>query len=82
MLLTEKNCPKNMGTYNYAGTKTNNSFHHTFDVDTYFLYGNVKGLPYNDGEEIIKFISKKSRKLKNEDATDYHNQMGKNIYGG
>ena len=58
-LLNEKNCPKNMGTYNYAGTKTNNSFHHTFDVDTYFLYGNVKGLPYNDGEEMIKFISKK-----------------------
>ena len=37
MLLTEKNCPKNMGTYNYAGTKTNNSLHHKFDVDTYCI---------------------------------------------
>lgn len=81
ILLTEKNCPKNMGTYNYAGTKTNNSLHHVFDVDTYFLYGNIKGLKYSDGEEMSKFISKKSRKLKNDDATEYHNSIEKYLYG-
>ena len=81
ILLNEKNCPENMGTYNYAGTKTNNSLHHAFDVDTYFMYGNIKGIKYNEGEEMSKFISKKSRKLKNDDAIKYHNSIEKYLYG-
>lgn len=72
ILLTADNCPENMGTYNYAGTKTINSLHHDLDVDTYYFWGNVKGIPYNKGEELTKFVSKKSRKLINDDATTYH----------
>ena len=82
ILLTVDNSPENMGTYNYAGTKTSNSLHHHLDVDTYYSWGNIAGVPYNEGEELTKFVSEKSRKLINDDATAYHQLIEADIQNG
>lgn len=41
ILLTEKNDPINMGTYNYVGFD-NASEHNKYDVEPYYLWGNTK----------------------------------------
>ena len=73
LLLTEENDPLNMGTYNYAGTNTNNKKHHDFDVDTYIKWGNAVGYPYVKGSEKDKF-KKYSHELKNSDAKKYYEE--------
>lgn len=41
----------NCGTYNYCSDQINSELHQKFDIDTYFKWGNVKGLFYGNSTD-------------------------------
>lgn len=48
ILLTDKNDPENMGTFNYGSPTLFKYKHSTYDVLPYFVWGNLKNHPMND----------------------------------
>ncbi len=68
VLLTEKNDPSNMGTYNYCSDQISIGKHQTLDVKPYKLYGNVSGVLYPGDEAKDENRQKYDR---NDDAKTY-----------
>ena len=69
LLLTEKNDPVNMGTYNYCGPSKNPLTHWLLDVSTYNKWGNVKDCaPMEHGRDIADFLN-------NQEARDAYDEI-------
>lgn len=56
ILQNENNNPESMGTYNYADPYLETNKHVTYDVATYYLWGNVKGVSAMDPTKTSKVL--------------------------
>lgn len=56
VLLTEKNDPVNMGTFNYAAGITGLNAHNKFDIDPYLKWGNSSDSPQKGNTQIMNGI--------------------------
>ena len=72
ILLTEKNDPINMGTYNYCGSSKNLVLHYIMDMDPFYKYGNLKGYPARAARSIKDFYS-------NEEARNAYSKIEKEM---
>jgi len=70
ILLTAENDPVNCGTYNYCSDQINSELHQKFDIDTYFKWGNVKGLFYGNSTDERDYNGNKYKNNANQDIYD------------
>lgn len=81
VLLTEKNDPVNMGTFNYAAGISVKGAHQKFDVDPYLSWGNAKDSPQKGKAEIGDSITlvKKLYKQSSTSVAAYRSKVMRNI---
>ncbi len=70
-LLTQSNDPVNMGTYNYADPDNNKIKHGLYDVEPYYLWGNIVGVP----KPSIPATENLDRYNANSDAQRHYNNI-------
>jgi hypothetical protein len=82
-LVTEKNDPLNMGTFNYADQVNEKTKHLEFDIMPYFKWGNSK----NDSRHYMSIDSNTDDNIEpedfnsNQDAVERYKRIYKEIYG-